>query len=425
MKNLFGLLLALASLLTIGCSSVPKVKVGKTTLAPTPLAISVGPSGYAASLKQMKITPTVPVFIMSTRNLEESPRGGIDPFGTGRLIQANPHFAIAEVSIGANVSEETLMSETLTDVNRKRTKIAVKNVKVLPGISQTQVSWRHFSTSNQNHSWFTAIKKQLDKGASREIVIFVHGYNTLLTSNTELLGELYHYRARDGAVINFEWPSGGRVIDYFKDKGNASHSTLYFRTLLSSIARQTQAKSIRIIGHSAGCPIVVNALRELRLWDKDLTPSQLQNKYHIRQVVLAAPDMDLMEFNNAVFDRFYEMSDHTAVYFSPNDGALALSQFVFGNRRLGRALGTLREFERESFLASKRLDLINVSYSGSNSGDLFGHMYFQNDPWITSDIGLSMFRFKPEDRGLVRSTDGLFWEFPNDYPKRLKDIVLP
>ena len=94
---------------------------------------------------------------------------------------------------------------------------------------------------------------------------------------------------------------------------------------------------------------MVNAMRELRLLENDLPAKQVQEKYQIDRVVLAAPDMDLMAFVNAIHDRFFELANGVAVYASPNDKALGLSQLLYSEKRLGRSVGGLEEWGNVKF----------------------------------------------------------------------------
>jgi esterase/lipase superfamily enzyme len=65
--------------------------------------------------------------------------------------------------------------------------------------------------------------------------------------------------------MTFEWPSRGSVFDYDIDKAAAGASTRSFRQLVSLIGSRTRARAIHVIAHSAGAPIAVQAIQQLRL----------------------------------------------------------------------------------------------------------------------------------------------------------------
>lgn len=278
--------------------------------------------------------------------------------------------------------------------------------------------YREFSENR----WLKSIAREIRKSRRKDLTIFVHGYNTHLVENTELLGEMYHFSGREGVVINYEWPSAGRLLGYFQDKGNAEHSTRLFRSFISRIGQMSGAKNVRIIAHSAGNPIVVNALKDLRLLNERLTPEQLFAKFRIQQVILAAPDMDSMRFMNAVFDRFFEMSKSVSVYAYPKDRALLISGKLFGTNRLGAVIGKFTDWEIEALKQARNLQMIDVTVPQQKYGSLLGHGYFHRDPWVSSDILMSGNYPEAASRGLVKSKNSVFWEFPDDYSERLKNL---
>lgn len=401
------------------CSN-PIVKAGNTILAPTPVVVTIRKNKELLDLKSKDLKDTVPVFICSSRNLVDHP-DKVHPFGNERSGEFVPYLALAQVSLGAGLSSDQILYETFNPVKRKKTRVKLESVKMFGSPKITP-----FSTDEEKKSefvkneWLAAIRSELKQSKRKTVTVFVHGYNSHLVSNTELLAELYHYSGREGAVINYEWPSAGKLLGYFQDKGNAEFSTRLFRSFISRLAQMTGAEKIKIIAHSAGNPIVVNALKDLRLIEKDLTADELHRKYKIAQVILAAPDMDAMRFMNAVFDRFNEMTPSVSVYAYPKDRALIISSKLFGFSRLGNAIGKFSGWERESLKRASNIQLIDVSVPQSMYGSGLGHGYFHRDPWVSSDILTSASISNPSKRGLVKSKDGLFWEFSKDYPERLK-----
>ena len=393
-------------------------------LMPTPIALTLDiphPGGdFIAGCECAN--EAIPVFVMSGRNVED-PNRTPDPFGNER---ANiPTLGVAYVTVGANLTPQQLHQETISDKKRKRAKVAFERVE----LSQAPLTLDPWHVKDdlvrfQSNPWVQAIKAQLDRSGGRHVTIFVHGYNTEFIDNTLIAGEIFHYMGRKGAMVSFEWPSESRLLGYIQDKGNATYSTRHFRALISNIAKECNVESITIIGHSAGTPIVVNALRELRLLEFDLPAEQLQAKYSIGRVVLAAPDMDLMAFTNAVQDRFHDLTTGVAVYASPKDRALGLSEKLYGNSRLGRAVGKIEPFEQKLLQRVPKIELVDASVAEKEFGSALGHSYFHRDPWVSSDIGSFILGRSPAGRGLVKKqADQVFWEFPTDYPQQLEQRI--
>lgn len=410
---------ALAILFFTSCSAPPKP--GTTVMAPTPVGVVEGVSQPVDRLRDENLSSDVPVFIVSGRALGEKMQRGVDPFANERSETRDPRLAVAEVSVGEGLTSDEIYEETTTEVKKKKTRFRLREVSLAPALENID-PWqlRGDGRRHATHPWIREIRAQLDRGKTRQIVIFVHGYNTHLITNTEQAADLYHYLGRDGAVINFEWPSVGSLTGYVKDKGNARQSTRLFRNMISNLAEATDASRIMILAHSAGNPIVVNAMSELRLIENQLSREQLYQKYKLDRVVLAAPDMDLMEFFNAVFDRFYECARGVAVYSSPDDKALKLSSILYGDTRLGRSIGELQPWELEVLDRADGIEMIDVTVPESMFGGGLGHSYFHRDPWVSSDIGLFLSETSPERRALVKQEDSVFWGFPKDYREKLR-----
>jgi len=131
--------------------------------------------------------------------------------------------------------------------------------------------------------------------------------------------------------------------------------------------------------------------------------------------------MDLMAFTNAVQDRFFELTSGVAVYASPKDRALGLSEKLYNSSRLGRAVGKIEPWERQLLQLVPQIELVDASVAEKQFGSVLGHSYFFRDPWVSSDIGSFILGRSPAERGLIKSNgDQVFWEFPTDYPEQLK-----
>ena len=233
---------------------------------PTPIGLSLGlphPGGDFSEACACSDSE-IPVFVVSGRNLEKN-RSELDPFGNDRSQHSS--LGIAYVKIGEGLSSEKVHEETLTDRKRKKARVKLLRTEIT---SQPQDSDQWTNKDNvirhNGNPWVQAIQQQLSQTNKREVCIFVHGYNTEYIENTLLAAEIFHYLGRRWAMISFEWPSESRLLGYIADKGNATYSTRHFRAMLSNIAKECNVDSITIIAHSAGTPIVVNAMREIRLF---------------------------------------------------------------------------------------------------------------------------------------------------------------
>ena len=391
---------------------------------PTPLGLTLGIPHPAGDLHgtHRDIDDEIPVFVVSGRNIANGD-DTLDPFGSERSHKLN--LATAYVRIGEGLDDEELHEQTVGEHSTKSARVRLSRVELAGDVGPTrpgQIQWplKDDVARYHSHPWVQAIEQQMKSSHSRDVTIFVHGYNTEFQENTLLSAELFHYLGHRGAMISFEWPSESRLLGYIVDKGNAAYSTWHFRSLISNIAKECSVDSITIVAHSAGTEIVVNALREIRLLEYDLPEEQVREKYGITRVVLAAPDMDLMTFVNAVHDRFYEVAGRVAIYASTSDRALKVSEKLNGNPRLGRSVDSLQEWEKQLLIQLPEIELIDASIAESMANDLFGHSYFHRDPWISTDVGAFIFGETPAERGLRRTAGDVFWKFPPDYPQWLK-----
>jgi len=274
--------------------------------------------------------------------------------------------------------------------------------------------------------WLASLNAALDAGAGSDILVYVHGFNTNFLVNTGMAAEMWHYAGREGAVVSFAWPSRYRLLGYGADKANADYAVRHLRLLLEFLAERSNAERIHILAHSAGCPIVVDAMRELRLIDSALRRDEVLAKYRIGRVVLAAPDMDLMRFFNAKLDGFDDLAEWVSIYASSEDDALLVSGWLFGEERLGDSVGHLTEWERQEIAGFVNAEIVDVTKPEDLLGDFLGHSYYHRDPWVSSDVLLMLkYGLSAAERGLVHNGETGFWEFPDDYLDRLGGILGP
>lgn len=406
--------ITVVTLVSVGCRGSKKYS---STLMPTPLGLSLGAAHPGGSFEKSLNDRDFPVFIVSGRNIEEDARG-LDPFGTERNRQAV--LGIARVAIGEGLSPDEIFQQTIQDMRKKTARVRLVDTQITGTPEINPWLMNDDIVRHQGNPWVQQLRRELDQSQSRRICIFVHGYNTQYVDNTLLAAEIFHYLGRDGAMLSFEWPSEAKILRYIADKGNATYSTRHFRGLIANLAKETGAESITIIAHSAGCPIVVNALRELRLQKYDCSCERVLSQYRVSRVALAAPDMDVMAFINAVHDRFYEMADGVAVYASPEDNALLAAKFLYKSDRLGRSVGQLDPWEKTALSSVSRLEMIDASKPDKDHRKFLGHSYFHRDPWISSDIACFLMGVQPQRRGLTREPKEVFWEFPDDFEDRLR-----
>ncbi|MFI4883325.1 MAG: alpha/beta hydrolase, partial [Phycisphaerales bacterium JB064] len=342
-------------------------------------------------------------------------------------------LGVARVSIGAGLSWDEIVASSKAEHRDQPAPIVellgYEHHGVMPGTLPPEpiaakIEEPHAAIEPEAvRSWLDELNALLRDTHRPDITIYVHGYNTTFPHNTGLAAEFWHYAGRKGALMSFAWPSRHALLGYNADTANAAYATRQFRELLSFLADNTEARNIHIIAHSAGSPIAINALRELRIMHQDHTREQLLERFRIGRFVLAAPDMDLMGFFAAREDGFHEMAERVAFYANRSDRALSLSRLLSHQDRLGESVGHLHAWELEAIYHFEHTDAIDVSNAERKYGDLLGHSYYQRDPWVSGDVALFLLHgLSPEERGLVKNDQTGFWEFPADYLERLAEV---
>ena len=110
----------------------------------------------------------------------------------------------------------------------------------------------------------------------------------------------------------------------------------------------------------------------LRTMDRE---SQDRNKRVIREIVLAAPDIDRRVFESQVLPHIAENTQHCTLYASSRDRALLISRYFHNYQRLG-------ETEPELIVAHG-MDTIDASLVDTS---LLGHSYIGDVQSIVSDL---------------------------------------
>jgi esterase/lipase superfamily enzyme len=191
-----------------------------------------------------------------------------------------------------------------------QTSFVVTDRKILPNLDMS---------NNQTGSGHRVAGK-------RDILIFVHGYNYTFSESLFRLAQV----AADGNLeempILFAWPSAASVLGYVADKDAVTYSRDDLVKLLVDVAADPAVGKITLFGHSMGCWLVAEALRQLRLSGQDKVINRLEN------VVLAAPDIDIDVFRRQL-QTIGTLNPPITLLVSPDDRALRLSEWLAGSRR--------------------------------------------------------------------------------------------
>ncbi len=206
----------------------------------------------------------------------------------------------------------------------------------------------------------------------RDVLVFVHGYNTDLTSAIFRIAQFAYDIDYPGIPVLFSWASRGRTLDYIYDLNSALHARdalLETGQVLSS----SDADGFNVVAHSMGTLLTVEAMRQAVLANRGSGPGE----FRVRNVALAAPDIDI-----DLFRRQLEVLPATGipiyVLVSDDDRALILSTFIAGGRRRV-GLADLEELTE--------LGLIVIDLSEVEDRDTTSHTKFANSPEVIKVLG--------------------------------------
>nr|WP_252393738.1 alpha/beta hydrolase [Candidatus Rhodoblastus alkanivorans] len=275
----------------------------------------------------------------------------------------------------------------------------------------------HFVVSRQSDLDASAFREQLAAqlsgriGVNRDVLVYVHGFNTSLDDARFRLAQIVVDTRFGGVPVLFTWPSKAQLLAYGADKESAMASRDACRKLLETIAATPGVGRVQIIAHSMGTWLTMEALNEAALSGSPDLHGKLGN------VMLAAPDIDL-----SVFRQQLEPLDpsHFSVYVSKNDRALQLSASLQGDRRLG-SLDPGSDHDRE-LIQNLGVGVYDIS---SLSTNFIGHDVYADAPQVVRQIGARIEKPRPADANVQSVIDAGADRTPRPPPGQITTEALP
>lgn len=436
------LALAAAVLGPGGCS--PAYKMNET---PYVMYGEAGRAVYARTPEALR-TPDIPVIYVTDRGSTRSDWRG--PVYTHERSPA-VHYGIATVSVGDGVTWEELVDDSVR-ARRSRSywpKVSkveevgefapiTKRLEAVGGrLGPRPDAWDEF---DREQAQFRALlKRYLDRTDRKEVAVFVHGYNNTFEDAVVRVADAWHHSGRLGVPIVYSWPAGsGGLKGYAYDRESGEFTIVHLKLLLMSLARCPEVEKVHVISHSRGTDVATTALRELHAECRGVLgagmvgralglpapeveeagPRSTRDVLKLSTLVLAAPDLDEEVFLQRFFgENLLAAADRTVVYFSKDDSALGLADWLFRSKRRVGAM-QLEDFTPEARAMAaelSHLQFINCAVTGYDS-----HSYVLQHPAAMSDLILVVRdgRLPGADHGRPLSSPwpGM-WELDNDYLK--------
>jgi esterase/lipase superfamily enzyme len=249
-------------------------------------------------------------------------------------------------------------------------------VSIPPDHKQNEIEWATTPPGDPNVNFVVRDEKYLDGDkaflqalnaqlalrppGSRNVFLFVHGFNTMFAEAVYRGAQLAHDSRAPGVPVLFTWASRGQATAYVYDLNSATAARDALEHTLRLLFR-SNAEKVNVLAHSMGNWVTVEAFRQIKL-SGDLPPA---NK--IGTILLAAPDIDIDVFKSQL-RRFGKPQKPFYVVLSQDDRALFLSRTIAGGvTRVGDSSDTAEL----TALGATVIDLTDVKATDATNHDKF------------------------------------------------------
>jgi esterase/lipase superfamily enzyme len=256
---------------------------------------------------------------------------------------------------------------------------------------------KHFAVTTlrpmEPDRFFADLNRRLTNASCREVAVFIHGYNITFSTAALYTCQLSWDWGFRGVPVLYSWPSNGTLLAYPRDEESAHLTEAHLRGFLHGILTKTAATNVHLIAHSLGCRALTEVLK---------TFVAETNRPLFGEVVLAAPDVNRVEFMQDVAQALPRVARRVTLYASSADKALHASRSFHRYARAG-------DVATEPTVC-RGIDTIDASDADK---DLLGHNYLVKSRAVIADIADVICRsIPPEQRNLTRQySNGLeYWK---------------
>ncbi|MBT53414.1 MAG: hypothetical protein CMF72_08450 [Mameliella sp.] len=249
-------------------------------------------------------------------------------------------------------------------------------------------------------SFFGKLQDEFAEEDQRDLLLFIHGYNTSFEYAAQRTAQMVHDMGNDTVPVLFSWPSRDTTIGYNADAAVVRLSGRRLARFMEDLVLRSGARSINVVAHSMGNRALTDAL-EIMALKRDARPGDAPI---LDQVMFAAPDVDADLFSEMA-GTFAPLAQRMTLYASSTDWALVSSGKLHGSAPRAGLGGDI-------LLAHPALDSIDMSSLGD---DMLAHNYFSNDSSALVDIMTLFWQDVPPERrcGLQarEARNGTVWEY--------------
>ncbi|MDP5219475.1 alpha/beta fold hydrolase [Ruegeria sp. 2205SS24-7] len=257
----------------------------------------------------------------------------------------------------------------------------------------TLAGQREFATQRDFNARVSQRMRSFDAN-NREVVIFVHGYNTTQVETAFRAAQMAHDVEIPGQIMMYSWPSRGRAYGYAYDLD----SMLFARDGLESFVNQVKAagaKRVILVAHSMGSALTMEMLRQAELKNPGWASRTFEG------VILISPDLDIDLFREQM-DEISDVPQPFAIMVSEKDKALGFSARLRGTADSER-LGNISSIQKIADLPVEVIDTTAFNEDAASS-----HFVAATSPSL-----LAMFKAtRPLSQALETENSGIESLFP-------------
>jgi len=174
-------------------------------------------------------------------------------------------------------------------------------------------------------AFFRKLEGSIALSESKQVVVFIHGYNNSFESAMESAARLEaEFKC---PVVSFSWPSQKETLKYTSDECNVEWSWPDFRVFLRDLDSRIGPEKVVIVAHSMG-----NRLAMWSLVSRFDQNNQEPPKF--KSIVLSSPDIDAGTLR-AWSPLIRQNAQTNWIFISHKDVPLRLSRGVHGHQRSG------------------------------------------------------------------------------------------
>ncbi len=314
-----------------------------------------------------------------------------DTTATGALFGARPAAEPLSINIFVASTRPGPRSNALGDGTAH---FSLNMISVPPGHQAGQIELPTFGKASPKNHFVVSYERGMGAeefssqiasnlsgrvGADRDILVFVHGFNTSLDEARLRLAQIVADGRFGGVPVLFTWASSSHFLAYESDKQAATVARDALGNLLRDLGQTSGIGRVHVLAHSMGGWLAMETLRESAIGGNGNLNGRLG------EVMLAAPDIDLGVFRQQMARL---QGARVSVFASAGDRALNLSSRLAGQRPRVGAIDASKSGDRAEL---QKLGVTIYDLSQFSAG-LTGHAIYANAPAVIRTIGAELTR---------------------------------